>query len=148
MIKPEPLPPARPVVTDIIVTGTLDEKSLLALTASAERRSEHPAGKAVTAYAEQTGVACNDPERFTALPGYGVEAFTKSLHLLVGSRRLMEERKIDLQATFKTEVRLASEGKTLLFVAVDGKCEGFDCCSRHASPGITRSGTGADRDGT
>ena len=114
----------RPVVTDIIVTGTHDEKSLLALTASAERRSEHPAGKAVMAYAEQTGVAGNDPERFTAMPGYGVEAFTEGLHLLVGSRRLMEERKIDLQSSFKTSVRLASEGKTLLYVAVNGICEG------------------------
>jgi Cu+-exporting ATPase len=114
----------RPVVTDIIVTGTQDEKSLLALTASAEKRSEHPAGKAVMAYAEQTGVTGNDPERFTAMPGYGVEAFTEGLHLLVGSRRLMEERKIDLQSSFKTSVRLASEGKTLLYVAVNGICEG------------------------
>jgi Cu+-exporting ATPase len=114
----------KPVVTDIIVTGSHDEKSLLALTTSAERRSEHPAGKAVMAYAQQTGVACNDPERFTAMPGYGVEAFTEGLHVLVGSRRLMEERKIDLQATFKTTVTLASEGKTLLYIAVNGTCEG------------------------
>lgn len=114
----------RPVVTDIIITGSHDEKSLLALTASAERRSEHPAGKAVMAYAEQTGVASSDPDRFIAMPGYGVEAFTEGLHLLVGSRRLMEERKLDLQATFKTSVKLASEGKTLLYVAVNGVCEG------------------------
>lgn len=125
----------RPVVTDIIITGSHDEKSLLALTASAERRSEHPAGKAVMAYAEQTGVASSDPERFTAMPGYGVEAFTEGLHLLVGSRRLMEERKIDLQATFKTSVKLASEGKTLLYVAENGVCEGVIAVADTLRPG-------------
>ena len=125
----------RPVVTDIIVTGTLDEKRLLALTASAERRSEHPAGKAVTAYAEQTGVTGTDPERFTAMPGYGVEAFTEGLHLLVGSSRLMEERKIDLGATFKAAVRMASEGKTLLYVSVNGNCEGVIAVADTLRPG-------------
>ncbi len=125
----------RPVVTDILVTGSLDEKSLLSLTASAERRSEHPAGKAVTAYAEQTGVTSPDPERFTALPGYGVEAFTAGLHVLAGSRRLMEERKIDLQEAYKTAVKMASEGKTLLYVAVGGKCEGLIAVADTLRPG-------------
>jgi len=125
----------RPVVTDIITTGYRDKKELLALVASAEKRSEHPAGKAVAAYAEQTGVTCSDPERFTAMPGYGVEAFTSGLHVLAGSRRLMEERKIDLRAADRLAERLTSEGKTILYVAVSGICEGVVAVADTLRPG-------------
>ncbi len=125
----------RPVVTDIITTGSRDKKELLALVASAEKRSEHPAGKAVAAYAEQTGVTCSDPERFTAMPGYGVEAFTSGLHVLAGSRRLMEERKIDLRAADRLAERLTSEGKTILYVAVSGICEGVVAVADTLRPG-------------
>jgi len=125
----------RPVVTDIIMTASRDKKELLALVASAEKRSEHPAGKAVAAYAEQTGVTCSDPERFTAMPGYGVEAFTSGLHVLAGSRRLMEERKIDLRAADRLTERLTSEGKTILYVAVSGICEGVIAVADTLRPG-------------
>ncbi len=125
----------RPVVTDIIMTGSRDKKELLALAASAEKRSEHPAAKAVTAYAEQTGVTCSDPERFTAMPGYGVEAFTSGLHVLAGSRRLMEERKIDLLTADRLTDNLTSEGKTILYIAVSGVCEGVIAVADTLRPG-------------
>ncbi len=125
----------RPVVTDIITTGSYDEKKLLNLAASSEKRSEHPAGKAVMTYAEQADITFSDPERFTAMPGYGVEAFTSGLHVLAGSRRLMEERKIDIQATDKHTERLTSEGKTILYVAVSGKCEGVIAVADTLRPG-------------
>ena len=125
----------KPVVTDIITTGSLDEKKLLALAASAEKRSEHPAGKAVAAYAEQNNVTSGDPERFTALPGYGVETFTSGLHVLAGSRRLMEERKIDLQTADRLTERLTDEGKTILYIAVSGICEGVIAVADTIRPG-------------
>ena len=125
----------RPVVTDIIMTGSRDKKELLALAASAEKRSEHPAAKAVTAYAEQTGVTCSDPERFTAMPGYGVEAFTSGLHVLAGSRRLMEERKIDLLTADRLTDNLTSEGKTILYIAVSGVCDGVIAVADTLRPG-------------
>ena len=125
----------KPVVTDIITTGSLDEKKLLALAASAEKRSEHPAGKAVAAYAEQNNVTSGDPERFTALPGYGVETFTSGLHVLAGSRRLMEERKIDLQTADRLTERLTDEGKTILYIAVRGICEGVIAVADTIRPG-------------
>ncbi|MCI0523236.1 MAG: heavy metal translocating P-type ATPase, partial [Bacteroidales bacterium] len=114
----------RPVVTDVVMTGSYDLPGLLTLAASAERRSEHPAAKAVMAYAEEKGVAAVQPDRFTALPGFGVEASTAGQHLLAGSRRLMADRKIDLISADKKAGHLAGEGKTLLYIAVSGRCEG------------------------
>lgn len=113
-----------PVVTDIIPAGTLREEELLAFAASAEKRSEHPAAKAVIAFAEQKGVQYAEPERFSALPGYGVEASDGVHHLLAGSYRLMKERKIDVGNTAQAAEKLASEGKTILFVSVNNRCEG------------------------
>jgi Cu+-exporting ATPase len=125
----------RPVVTGIISTGSYDIKELLSLAASAESRSEHPAAKAVMAYAEEEGVTAGQPERFTALPGFGVEAFTGGLHMLAGSRRLMTERKIDLNSADEQAGHLASEGMTLLYIAVSGRCEGVIAIADTIRPG-------------
>lgn len=125
----------RPVVTDIISTGSYDLSGLLLLAASAESRSEHPAAKAVMAYAEEKRIRAMNPERFTALPGFGVEAFTGGMHLLAGSRRMMAERNIDLSNADELTGHLASEGKTLLFIAVKGKCEGVIAVADTIHPG-------------
>ncbi|MGV8133970.1 MAG: HAD-IC family P-type ATPase [Mangrovibacterium sp.] len=78
-----------PVVTDIVpVTGT-DEMTLASLAAGAESRSEHPLAKAVISFAEDKRFSYSGPERFSALPGYGVEAAVDGIHVLAGSKRLM-----------------------------------------------------------
>jgi Cu+-exporting ATPase len=125
----------RPVVTDIIAAGSYDVNEILSLAATAERRSEHPAGKAVISYAEQREAKTNDPERFTALPGYGVEAYAGSIYLLAGNRRLMEERKVDLGSADKTAEKFSSEGKIIIFVAVNGRCEGVIAVADTLRPG-------------
>jgi Cu+-exporting ATPase len=82
----------KPVVTDIVPASTSDPGKLLSLAASAETRSEHPVAKAVNEHAVKHNTEFTVPERFTALPGYGVEAFSNGTHILAGSRRLMEQR--------------------------------------------------------
>jgi len=128
-----------PAVTDIITFGSMDRDELLSVAASAEKRSEHPAAKAVIAYADEKGIQYSDPERFTALPGYGVEASFSNRHLLAGSRRLMEERKIDISNVAQTANRLASEGKTILYVAVNSRCEGVIAVSDTLRPGSAQA---------
>jgi Cu+-exporting ATPase len=125
----------RPVVTDIITTGSYDMKGLLTIAASAEKRSEHPAARAVTARAEDEGITIVQPDRFTALPGYGVEAFTGGLHVLAGNRRLMEERKTDTEFAAKAGEQLASEGKTVLYISVSGVCQGMIAIADTLRPG-------------
>lgn len=115
----------KPVVTDIITAGETTEDELLTLAASAERRSEHPAAKAVIARADEKKLTYFSPDRFTALPGYGVEASTAGQHVLAGSRRLMEERKTDTSEVTIIADRLAEEGKTLIYVATGGRLAGL-----------------------
>ncbi len=111
-------------VTDIVPAADYDREELLALAASAEQRSEHPVAGAVTEYAEENGITTEAPERFTALPGYGVEAFAGGRHILAGNSRLMRERKIDTVEMEAAAESLAAAGKTVLYVAADGKCRG------------------------
>jgi len=98
---------------------------LLHLAASAEARSEHPVAKAVNDRAMNNGIEVTIPERFTALPGYGVEAYANGAHILAGSRRLMEERKVNTSWADEPAEQLASQGKTILYLAANGSCEGL-----------------------
>ncbi|MRR20706.1 copper-translocating P-type ATPase, partial [bacterium] len=125
----------RPVVTDVVPAASSDSGRLLSMAASAEARSEHPVAKAVNDRATETGLAVSLPERFTALPGYGVEAFAYSNHILAGSRRLMEERKVDTTLADSAAEKLASEGKTILFIAANGICEGVIAVADTLRPG-------------
>jgi len=114
-----------PVVTNIVPSLSSDDSKLISLAASAESRSEHPAARAVTAYAKEKGLSISVPERFSALPGYGIEAFANNTQILAGSRRLMEERTIDTSAVDNEAELLASQGKTVMYVAAKGICLGI-----------------------
>lgn len=125
----------KPVVTDIVPEASSDNERLLSIAASAEARSEHPVAKAVNEHTAAAAIAFTTPERFTALPGYGVEAFTNGTHILAGNRRLMVERKVDTTGTDMAAERLAAEGKTILYVAANGKCEGVISVADTLRPG-------------
>ncbi|MDW8119465.1 MAG: heavy metal translocating P-type ATPase [Chloroflexota bacterium] len=109
-----------PAVTDVIGLGMRAEEALL-LAAIAEKRSEHPLGEAILRSAQQKGLAPPDPEAFQALPGRGVEARAQGRILLLGNRRLMQERGIPLDALDAQAHPLEQEGKTVMFLAVDGR---------------------------
>ncbi|MFN2337063.1 MAG: heavy metal translocating P-type ATPase [Bacteroidales bacterium] len=125
----------KPVVTDIVPEASSDTERLLSIAASAEARSEHPVAKAVNEHTAAAAIAFTIPDRFTALPGYGVEAFANGTHILAGNRRLMVERKVDTTGTDMAAERLAAEGKTILYVAANGKCEGVISVADTLRPG-------------
>jgi Cu+-exporting ATPase len=125
----------RPLVTDIVPSQSYDTESLMALAASAEARSEHPVAKAVMDRYGKTDLSYGTPGRFTALPGYGVEAFADNTHILAGSKRLMDERKVDVSGAEKSAKLLAAEGKTILYVAANGKCAGVIAVADTIRPG-------------
>ncbi len=124
-----------PVVTDIKPLSSSDAGRLITLAASAESRSEHPTARAVTSYAEEKEVIISVPERFSALPGYGVEAFANNTHILAGSRRLMVERKIDTSSADKEAEHLESQGKTVMYVAADSILLGVIAVADTIRPG-------------
>ncbi len=115
-----------PSVTDIVVAdGAGEEDSILRLAASVERGSEHPLGEAIVRKAQERGLELLDPEAFAALPGRGVEARVDGRRVVLGNQRLMEERSYDVRALAAETERLAGEGKTPMFVVVEGVAAGI-----------------------
>ncbi len=110
-----------PSVTDIVAVGT-DEQTLLQLTASAESGSEHPLGEAIVRSAEELGITKVPVRDFNALPGFGIEAVVDERQMLIGTAQLLQDR--GLECDQAAAHRLADEGKTPIFVALDGAFAG------------------------
>ena len=114
----------KPEVTDIICGGT-EREQLLQIAASAEKGSEHPLGEAIVKKAEGEGLPFLPATDFEALTGMGIRCFIGEKPVLAGNRRLMDENGIssgDLEAEAD---RLANEGKTPMYITVDGKMAGI-----------------------
>lgn len=124
-----------PVVTGLVTVNGTDEETLLTFAAGAESRSEHPVAKAVIRFAEEKGISFPGPERFSALPGYGVEAAVNGQHVLAGSRRLMTERKVDTAATDKAADELSARGNTIMYVSASGRLLGVIAVADTIRPG-------------
>lgn len=115
----------KPTVTDVIPIEGLTEDQLLQLTASAEKGSEHPLGQAIVHGAEAAGLEFLAAEQFDSLTGRGIEARINGEDILAGNRKLMEEREISLVGMEEVSDRLAEEGKTPMYVAVNGRLSGI-----------------------
>lgn len=115
----------RPEVTDIVTTEIIDEKSLLQLAASAEKGSEHPLGEAIVRGAEKQGLEIKNLDSFNAIPGHGIEVTIEGRHLLLGNRKLMLDRGVSLTQLEEQSDRLASEGKTPMYVSIDNNLAGI-----------------------
>lgn len=118
----------RPSVTDII-TISLDEPSFIQLLCSVENKSEHPVAKAIVNYGKEKGVNINDVISFQNLSGRGVAAEYEEKMVLAGNKKLMNDYSIDLTSLEEKYNLLVSHGKTVIFVAVDGKAAGIAAVS-------------------
>lgn len=112
-----------PEVTDVLTDG-IERADLLTLAASLERESEHPLAQAVVHAAESEHLAKVAVEHFENVRGQGASAVVDGKQVLVGNARLMTERKIDTAVLEVARARLAEEGRTAIFVAVDGRAVG------------------------
>ncbi|RII28863.1 MAG: copper-translocating P-type ATPase [Geobacter sp.] len=111
-----------PTVTDIVAPG-VDETTLLRLAASAESGSEHPLGEAIVRSADERGLSRSPAREFDAIPGYGIEAEVEERKVLIGTSLLLRNRGIDPDEA--AAHLLADEGKTPIFVALDGVFAGI-----------------------
>jgi heavy metal translocating P-type ATPase len=82
----------RPEVRKLVTGRGIRESDLLEAAAIAERRSEHPVGKAIVAHAQAHGLAPIEPEEFVSTPGLGVAARYLGEEILVGSRSFLRQR--------------------------------------------------------
>ena len=114
----------KPALTDVVPAAGIDEPTLLRLTAAVEHSSEHPLAQAIVRGAEERGIDVSGAESFVAVPGHGIEARAEGRELLVGNRKLLADRGIDPGELERRAVALAEEGKTPMYVAVDGLAAG------------------------
>jgi len=124
----------RPKVTDIILTGLVTEEELLVLSASAEKGSEHPLGEAIENAAKERGLVLLDTERFQAIPGEGIEAVLQGRKMLLGNKKLMEERNIEITLEKESD-RLAGEGKTPMYISIEDRLAGIIAVADVLKPG-------------
>jgi len=114
----------KPKVTDIVTTGIVNETELLKLSASAEKGSEHPLGEAIVNGAEEKNIELLNVESFEAIPGHGIEVVIQGRKMLLGNKKLMDDRNIEITLQDESD-KLASEGKTPMYITIDNKLAGI-----------------------
>ncbi|MGI6079959.1 MAG: heavy metal translocating P-type ATPase [Candidatus Avilachnospira sp.] len=115
----------KPAVTDIAVTKNSSKEELLQIAASLEKLSEHPLGRAIVEEAEKEDTAYLSVEDFRQIPGEGIAGSIGGKHCLGGNRKLMESFSVSDFCADELENEIASEGKTPLYFAVDGRFIGM-----------------------
>ncbi|WP_258801097.1 heavy metal translocating P-type ATPase [Halomonas sp. DQ26W] len=111
----------RPELTDLVVAGDFDEAEVLQLVASVERQSEHPIAEAIVNAAKARGMVLDSGQHFEADPGYGVAAEVNGRRVEVGADRYMRKLGLDVEIFASAAHRLADEGKSPLYAAIDGR---------------------------
>ncbi len=115
-----------PHVVQVVTASGFSEDDVIRLTAAAERGSEHPLAAAVVAAAEERKLALENATDFHSTTAGGVSAQVGNRLVLVGKPTFLKEQGIlDLDSLQSTATALNAEGKTTIFVAIDGKSAGF-----------------------
>jgi Cu+-exporting ATPase len=110
-----------PEVTDIIPFDKLSPKEILFYAGSAEKKSEHPLGEAIVRKAAEKKIELKDSQEFNSIAGFGIEAKIDGKDVLLGTQKLMEERKIDIKGLIPKAEELSLDGKTSIYVSIDGR---------------------------
>jgi Cu+-exporting ATPase len=110
----------RPAVTAVVAAQGFDEARVLDLAASLEQGSEHPLGEAIVRKARETELGFGRATGFEAIVGRGVSGELDGAQIVVGSRRLLAERGVDVVSLDGAAADQQANGATVVFVAVDG----------------------------
>lgn len=117
----------KPELTDIILdeqsSGTSDQ--LLKSAASVEKVSEHPLAQAIVEGAQARKLELAEVKDFEAIPGHGVSAKVEDKRILIGNLKLMNRENIALGSLEEQAKSIADDGKTPMFIALDGKAAGI-----------------------
>ncbi|MFA6004990.1 MAG: copper-translocating P-type ATPase [Patescibacteria group bacterium] len=125
----------KPKVTDTVAASGFSQSEVLRLTAAAETKSGHPLSKAILEEVHRLTLSIpSNIDKFNSLSGLGVEAFVENRHVLVGTIKLMTDRKVDISPLQKDIDRLLVEGKTLMILAIDSKIAGVVAAADTVKP--------------
>ena len=120
MDKTGTLTKGEPEVTDLVAVG-MPKEEVLRLVAAVERESEHPLAEAIVKYSDSLGIAPAKADKFENVPGHGAVATVDNRRLAVGNVRLMEKEGVTLGALAARREEMASTGRSVVCVAVDGQ---------------------------
>ena len=113
----------KPKVTDIVTKG-LSEDELLRYASSAEKGSEHPLGEAIVVAGVERGLELFEITSFKSVPGEGIVTLINDKNILIGNNKLMKNNNIDITSVENDVKSLASQGKTPMYMAIDGDLAG------------------------
>lgn len=115
----------KPILTNLIAYGKYNENELLKIAASVEDDSEHPLAEAIVNKAKEKNIEIKPYEKFRAMPGYGIRATFEGKEVQIGNRKLMENRKINVEISQKDYDILLNEGKTPMYISIDNELAGL-----------------------
>ena len=115
----------KPILTNLIAYGKYNENELLKIAASVENDSEHPLAEAIVNEAKEKNIEIKPYEKFRAMPGYGIRATFEGKEVQIGNRKLMENRKINVEISQKDYDILLNEGKTPMYISIDNELAGL-----------------------
>jgi len=114
-----------PELTNIVTLGDINEADILSLAAALERGSEHPLAEAIVEGANARGAARQEATDFEAVTGKGVRGQIGTRTVAMGNTAMMQEMGLDTAEADASADTLRAEGKTAMFVAVDGTLAGI-----------------------
>ncbi|MER8848834.1 MULTISPECIES: heavy metal translocating P-type ATPase [Mesorhizobium] len=115
----------RPKLTDVMAAGGFSEDELLRCAATLEKGSEHPLAEAIVEGAGQRGVKIAEARSFEAVTGKGVSGSVSGKKVALGNAAMMADLAVDVSGVLASVEALQGDGKTVMFVAVDGKLAGI-----------------------
>lgn len=123
-----------PFVTDIVQTGAMAKNAVLQYAASAEQGSQHPLADAILKQAKKQKLPLLPIENFKALNGLGITVLVEAKNVAFGNKKLMLAQSIALGEHEKTADALSAQGKTPMYLAVDGQLAGIIAVSDVMKP--------------
>lgn len=115
----------KPKLTDIVTLGRVGEDDLLALAASLEAGSEHPLAEAIVEAARERSFELAKAADFEAVTGKGVKAIVSGKSVALGNQSMMADEGVSFEALQPRADELRAEGKTAMYLAVDGRPAGL-----------------------
>ena len=123
-----------PIVTNVIPVAKGNADELLRVVAGAEANSEHPLGQAIVREAKKRNIIVEPAVQFRAVAGHGVEAVVSGKTVVLGNARLMKDREVQLGQSEDDASKLAAEGKTPMFITIDGAFSGIIAVADEIKP--------------
>jgi len=114
----------KPEVTNVI-TNNISETELISFVSAVEKKSQHPIAEAIVNYSKQKSVELYELQSFNNINGLGIIAEIDGKEIIVGNKKLLDEHSINIDLITDEYNRLAQEGKSIVFVAIDNEFKGM-----------------------